>query len=234
MRRPRFIAEQARHASGLLGRIIAFIMARETWAANRQAIKALGIDPHDLVLDVGCGHGRSLGALAVRAPKGQVTGIDPSRLMIDIATQRNRRRVKAGRVRVLTAAVESLPFPDSAFDKALCVHVVYFWPDLTVALAEIARVLKPGGRLALLFRANANANANANAAAVQSFPADVYRFRSLAEMFGALATAGFSVEAVDADQDENVGPVVVIAERQSGLPERVRQTPSDLRQRGPA
>lgn len=206
MRRPRFIAEQARHASGLLGRIIAFIMARETWVANLQAITALGIESHDLVLDVGCGHGRSLGALAARAPKGQVTGIDPSRLMIDIAMQRNRRRVKAGRVRVLTAAVESLPFPDGAFDKALCVHVVYFWSDLDAALAEIARVLKPGGRLALLFRTNANT------AAVQSFPSDVYRFPSLAEMVGALANAGFSIDAGETTGDENAGPVLLLAE----------------------
>jgi len=210
MRRPRFIAEQARHASGLPGRIIAFIMARETWAANLKAIKALGIDPHDLVLDVGCGHGRGLGALAARAPKGQVVGIDPSRLMIEIAAKRNRRQVKANRVRVVVAAVEALPFPEGAFDKALCVHVVYFWPDLNAALAEIARVLKPGGRLALLFRTNADA------AAVNAFPADVYRFPSVGEMVTALSTAGFTVEAIDAAPDENMRPVLVIAERQSG------------------
>lgn len=207
MRRPRFIAEQARHAKGLLGRIIAFIMARETWAANRQAIAALRVKERAHVLDVGCGHGRGLSALAVRASKGQVVGIDPSRLMVEIAAKRNRRLVKAGRVRVVVAGVETLPFPDGAFDKALCVHVVYFWPDLNVALAEMARVLKPGGRLALLFRTNANT------AAVQSFPADVYRFPSLAEMVTALATAGFSIDGGGTTGDEHAGPVLLVAER---------------------
>lgn len=207
MRRPRFIAEQARHAKGLLGRIIAFIMARETWAANRQAIAALRINERDDVLDIGCGHGRGLGALAARASRGQVVGIDPSSLMIEIAAKRNRRLVNANKARVLVAAVEALPFPDGAFDKALCVHVVYFWPDLAVALAEIARVLKPGGRLALLFRTNANT------AAVQSFPSDVYRFPSLAEMVAALAAAGFSVDANETAGDENTGPVLLVAER---------------------
>ena len=59
MRRPHFIAEQARHATGLLGRIVAFIMARETWAENQRAIDALDIQPTDHILDIGCGHGGS-------------------------------------------------------------------------------------------------------------------------------------------------------------------------------
>lgn len=207
MRRPRFIAEQARHARGLLGRIIAFIMARETWAANRQAIAAMEISHHDHLLDVGCGHGRGLGALAARASKGLVVGIDPSRLMVEIAAKRNRRLVRAKRVRAVVAAVETLPFPDGAFDKALCVHVVYFWPDLEAALAETARVLKPGGRLALLFRTNANT------AAVQSFPSDVYRFPSRAEMVTALSGAGLSIDATRTTGDEDSGPILIIAER---------------------
>lgn len=211
MRRPRFIAEQARHAKGLLGRIIAFIMARETWAANRQAVAALEIGQHDHVLDVGCGHGRGLAVLAARASKGQVVGIDPSRLMIEIAAKRNRGLVKAKRVRAVVAAVEALPFPDAAFDKALCVHVVYFWPDLDAALAEIARVLKPGGRLALLFRTNANTTA------VQSFPSDVYRFPSLAEMVSALAGAGFSMDPTQTAGDETAGPILLVADRIAAL-----------------
>jgi ubiquinone/menaquinone biosynthesis C-methylase UbiE len=196
MRRPRFIAAQARHAKGPLGRLIAWIMARETWAENLRAIEALGIEESDRILDVGCGHGRSLGALAARAPKGYVTGVDPSRLMADIAARRNRRLAKARRVDIVVAAVETLPFPDNSFDKALCVHVLYFWDSLDTGLREIARVLKPGGRLALVFRTNADA------AAVQAFPADIYRFPAMSAVITTLEAAGFTIHETEAPRDE--------------------------------
>lgn len=205
MRRPHIIAEQARHARGLLGWIIASIMARETWAANRRAIEALGVGERDHVLDVGCGHGRSLATLAARAPKGRVVGIDPSDLMVDIARKRNRRHVKSGRVKVVVGGADRLPFADGAFDRALCVHVVYFWRDLDGPLKEIARVLKPGGRLALLFRTSADE------AAVQAFPPDVYRFPALKDMTAALAAAGFSVDADATIGDPGAGPVLLVA-----------------------
>ena len=48
MRRPHFIAEQTRHANGLLGRLIAFIMARETWGENKRTIDALGVEEYDM------------------------------------------------------------------------------------------------------------------------------------------------------------------------------------------
>jgi trans-aconitate methyltransferase len=91
VRRPRFIAEQARHAKGPLGRLIAFIMARETWAQNLQAIDALTIAPNDHVLDIGSGPGRSIAELARRASSGRIVGIDPSELMADIAVRRNAK-----------------------------------------------------------------------------------------------------------------------------------------------
>ena len=139
MRRPRFIAEQARNARGLLGRIIAFIMARETWGQNLRAMDALDVDQSDQILDLGCGHGRSLTELAARAPTGRVVGVDPSGLMVEIAAQRNRALIEADRVDVVLATVESLPFRDDVFDKVLCVHVLYFWKDLDVSLREIVR-----------------------------------------------------------------------------------------------
>jgi ubiquinone/menaquinone biosynthesis C-methylase UbiE len=191
MKRPRFIAEQARHATGLLGRLIAFIMSYETKGDNRRAIDALAVAPMDDVLDVGCGHGRSLTELASLAPRGKVVGVDPSAVMIGMAVRRAGDMVASGRVQVVTASVEALPFPDGSFDKALCVHVVYFWRDLDRAFAEVARVLKPGGRFVVMFQTNASQ-------AVGAFPADVYRFPSLDEIMAALASAGLRVEAVDA------------------------------------
>ena len=208
MRRPRFIAEQARHAKGLLGRLIAFIMARETWAENLRALDALDIQADDHVLDIGCGHGRSIGRLAALAPRGCVVGADPSDLMAEIAVARNRALVRKGRAKVVIATAADLPFPAAEFDKALCVHVIYFWKDLAISFREIARVLKPGAKFALVFRSSRHV------AAVQSFPPDVYRFPELDEVRAALAQAGFIVTAAP-EEDAN-RPHLLVATRAGG------------------
>lgn len=202
MKRANFIAEQARNARGPLGRVIAFIMARETWAQNQRAIAALDVQDGETIVDIGCGHGRSLGALSEMTPEGLVVGVDPSELMAEIAANRVKQLIRAGRADIAVAPVEKLPFVDGSFDKALCVHVVYFWPELQPALAEIARVLKPGGRLAMLFRTSASP-------ATASFPPEVYRFRSLGEVTAALTDAGLNVQGAT-----DVGDCVLIkAER---------------------
>jgi ubiquinone/menaquinone biosynthesis C-methylase UbiE len=90
--------------------------------------------------------------------------------MVEIAAQRNRHLIEAARVDIVLSSVESLPFPDDMFDKAQCVHVLYFWKDIEKSLREIARVLKPGGRLGLLFRTNADPKA------IASFPPEIYTF----------------------------------------------------------
>lgn len=192
MRRPRWIAEQARHAKGVPGRLIAFIMARETRADNIRAIEALAVTPRDHVLDIGSGPGRSIAELAARASDGRVVAVDPSKLMVEIAASRNRKLVKARRAEILVAGAASLPFADNAFDKALCVHVIYFWNDIDAAFREIARVMKPGGILALLFRTNADK------AAMSAFPAEVYNFRALDDVVASLEAAGFEVEPREA------------------------------------
>jgi ubiquinone/menaquinone biosynthesis C-methylase UbiE len=203
MRRPHFIAEQARNARGLLGRIVAFIMARETWSQNLRVMDALAIEEHDHILDVGCGHGRGLTELAARARAGRIIGADPSELMVEIAAQRNRPLIEFGRVDVVPAAVESLPFPDGSFDKVICVHVLYFWKDIDASLGEIARVLKPGGRLGLLFRTEADS------AAVASFPPEIYRFPAFEEVTAALEQAGLIQLASDRTNE----PVLLLAEK---------------------
>ena len=208
MRRSPFIADQARNARGLLGRLIAFIMARETWRENLRVMDKLGIEQGDHVLDVGCGHGRSLMELAARAPRGRVVGVDPSELMVEIAAQRNRPLIEAARVDVVLSGVESLPFPDDVFDKAQCVHVLYFWKDIEMSLREIARVLKPGGRLGLLFRTNADRKV------IASFPSEIYRFPALTDVAAALQRAGMNV---DTAWDASNEPALVLATKRRVL-----------------
>lgn len=206
MRRPRFIAEQARHAKGPLGRLIAFIMARETWAENLRAIDALEIRPTDHILDIGCGHGRALGALAARAPRGCAVGADPSDLMAQIAVERNRALVKSGRAKVVVATASDLPFADATFDGAVCVHVLYFWKDLQSSFREMARVLKPGAKFALVFRSTQHT------AAVRSFPSEVYRFPEFREVEATLADAGFFV-APASNEEHGANAHLLVATR---------------------
>lgn len=196
MRRPRFIAEQARHAKGPLGRLIAFIMARETRQHNLRALEALEVGTTDAVVDIGCGPGAALAALAKRT-KGRLAGADPSDLMVKLAHQRNASAMRSKQMEIVVASASALPFAAGAFDKALCVHVVYFWTDLEPGLRETARVLKPGGKLVVMFRPSGDS-------ATQAFPTNVYRFREAAAIRDALDAAGFEIEGSELASSPNL------------------------------
>jgi ubiquinone/menaquinone biosynthesis C-methylase UbiE len=184
VRRPEFVARQSACPSGLLGRLIGHVMARETVTANETALGLLDLQPADHVLEVGFGHGATIARVAAAVSRGFVAGVDPSPEMCRMAARRNRQPVASGSVELRQASVEALPFPDDSFDKVLSVHTLYFWPDLFRPFAEIQRALKPGGRLVVAYRSDP--------AAAQSFPAPVYRFRGEAEVEDALRTSAFS------------------------------------------
>jgi ubiquinone/menaquinone biosynthesis C-methylase UbiE len=186
-RRPVFIARQGRRPSGVLGRLVAHIMSRETASDNSKAVDLLDVRPSDHVLDVGTGLGATLGLIAARTPNGVATGIDYSDVMLDIATKRHRRLIGQGRVRVECAASDKLPFPDAAFDKAVTMHTLYFWDPAEPHFREIARVLKPDGTFVIGFRPAEDA------AVVERFPSSVYRFRTTGEAMDLLASAQFEI-----------------------------------------
>jgi SAM-dependent methyltransferase len=91
------------------------------------------------VLDVGCGNGAYLGALRGRAHRGLVCGGDLSPGILRAA------RSRAGSELLLVADAETLPFADDSFDVTLAMHMLYHVPDRAHAIAELRRVLRPGG-----------------------------------------------------------------------------------------
>jgi ubiquinone/menaquinone biosynthesis C-methylase UbiE len=113
---------------------------------RRIALSMLELSPDDLVLDVACGPGNFTRGFARAAGEGLVVGIDASRTMLAVAV-RETERTNVAYVRGDACA---LPFRDGSFDAICCFAALYLIQEPTRALDEIARVLAPGGRVALL------------------------------------------------------------------------------------
>jgi SAM-dependent methyltransferase len=120
------------------------------------AVELLDPRPKDAVLDIGFGGGLSLLALAAKAPQAKVVGVDYSNEMVDAAARLVRDKKLDARVSVKWGDVAKLPFRAGTFHKVLTVNSLYYWPDLIASLREVARVMKPGGRLAAGFRSAAS------------------------------------------------------------------------------
>ena len=116
---------------------------------NRLAIEALAPGAKDRILEMGFGPGRALRALAARAPGGRLFGIDQSDRMLQQAARLNQATIAAGRMKLLKGPFSPLAFLDNTFDKILLVNVAYFFDLAGNDMAEVFRVLCPGGRLAL-------------------------------------------------------------------------------------
>ncbi len=206
MRKPLFIAKQGRHPHGLLGRLVAHIMARQTSADNKRAIELLGARDNDDILDAGSGHGASIAHLARLFPQAHITGVDNSDVMMKVARRANRSFIGKGQVTLEQAGSEDLPFADNTFDKIFSVHTLYFWNPIETHLAEFSRVLKPSGRIVLGFRPAEDA------IVVARFPSSVYRFRTTDEVTNLMESVGLSVREVARNDQPGQSMVWVVAE----------------------
>ena len=184
MKRPEFVAKHGGMPVGWLGRVVASIMERETTAINQDAIALLDPKVGEAVLDVGTGNGKSLRHLANRLGEGTVVGVDHSLVMCSRAAKNNKDLVAEGRVEIKCSRSDDLPFETGSFDAAMSVHTLYFWDPAEPHLEEIARVLRPGGKLVLAFRPNSDP-------ATSDFPTSIYTFRSIEEVDGMAISCGF-------------------------------------------
>ena len=96
----------------------------------------------DAILDVGCGTGRLLGLAQSRFPEAKLFGVDAAIEMVRQAQTSH----PDGAIRFQQAVAEELPFPDASFDLVFSTMTFHHWSDQGRGTAEVARVLRPGGR----------------------------------------------------------------------------------------
>ena len=133
----------------------------------------------DSILDVACGTG--IVARKARArigPSARIVGVDLNEAMIDAA--RNLTDANSRSCEWHTADVTKLPFEDGTFSVAFCQQGLQFFPDRELALREIERVLRPGGRIALTVWSEASALFEALAESLRRHVNDEVAERSLA------------------------------------------------------
>lgn len=124
----------------------------ERWDAingvfNADLFEVAGIATHHRVLDVGCGNGETTRLAARRATGGEVIGIDLSVPMLDRARAAAEREGLAN-VQFVHGDAQAYPFADAEFDVNISRFGLTFFADAVVALGNIHRAVRPGGRLA--------------------------------------------------------------------------------------
>jgi SAM-dependent methyltransferase len=117
-----------------------------TWSrlVGKLFLDWLALPPALQCIDIGCGNGAFTELLVERCAPVEVQGIDPSAAQLTYARERHKAQVAEFR----QGDALTLPFPENRFDAATMALVIFFVPDPGKAVAEMARVVRPGGMIA--------------------------------------------------------------------------------------
>lgn len=117
---------------------------------RRRTVRALGLTEGGRVLDVATGTADLALLLANSIPSSTIVGVDPSRGMLDVGVAKVERAGLAARIELTVGDAQHLPFEDASFDGVTIAFGIRNVPDRVQGLREMARVTRPGGRVAIL------------------------------------------------------------------------------------
>ena len=140
---------QCARPEGALGRVMLSFMNYTHAPLTNWGLKLVDVQDGWTMLDVGCGGGFTIRRLLKRSRDAQVYGIDISEESV-VKAKKVNADVLDKQVFVTLGSAEKLPYEDGKFDLVTAVETVYFWPNLPDCLQEVCRVLKPGGKFAIL------------------------------------------------------------------------------------
>lgn len=144
--RERFIDRTARKPEGEWA-VKSYKNPRGHFRSFRIIMELLDLKPEDSYCEIGCGGGVLLKMALEKAGRG--AAMDHSDDMLRLAIDNNNESVLAGRLHIIKGDAGDLPWPSDSFTACGCANMFFFIEEPEAVLAEICRVLKPGGRFAM-------------------------------------------------------------------------------------
>lgn len=180
----KLFARQLSSPSGPFGRLAGWVWNRRNEALNETVLGLLDLQPDDRVLDIGFGGGYLLGRMTGAVSDGMLAGVDVSPAIVAYAKKRYRQVMQSGSLDLRCAAAEDLPYPPEYFSKACSVNSIFYWQNIEKGLAEMWRVLRPGGKAVICFTCRGSLEKKSFAKHIR-----LYEPEEVAQM---LAACGFS------------------------------------------
>ncbi len=104
------------------------------------ALSYLEVKGNERVLDIGCGGGAALKKMSSKIMTGTLTGVDYSEVSVEVSRKNNIEDIDSGKMKIVHASVDSLPFKNNSFDIIYTIESFYFWRDPAENLKEVRRV----------------------------------------------------------------------------------------------
>ncbi len=183
---------QCQKPNGWLGRLILWNMNSRHSKVTDWGLSKISIQQSDIILDVGCGGGRTISKLAGIATGGKVYGVDYSEASVAVAKKNNRQSIAEERVDIREGPVSQLPFADEMFDLVTAVETHFWWPDLSADMREVLRVVKPGGTFVIIGEIYKGAKTKTAKLAEKYLPLSGIKLLSVDEHRDLFANAGYS------------------------------------------
>jgi ubiquinone/menaquinone biosynthesis C-methylase UbiE len=183
---------QCQKPTGWLGRFVLWNMNARHSKVTDWGLSHVSVQKSDIVLDVGCGGGRTVNKLAALASDGKVYGVDYSKESVAMAKRINREWIRMARVEIQEASVSQLPFANDMFNLITAVETHFWWPDMPAGMREILRVLKPGGTLIIIAEVYKGANTKTAKLVEKYLPLSGMKFLTVVEHRELFANAGYA------------------------------------------
>jgi SAM-dependent methyltransferase len=176
------------------------------YPTNRLGIDAFDFRNVSTVVDVGCGTGAALRHLAKNHPHLQLIGVDPVPRMIDIARERLSQLADPPRIEFRIGPAESIPVDDSIADVVLAFDSFDHWREPRLALSEIRRILRPGGRFVVLKDGGAPGPAGSKALRQQTIAQAAFTLLSDADLAEGDVSCAMSIYRCDPHSGPDTAP----------------------------